>query len=77
MENVTEAQVTRMEKSLSSDLKAQVANLATFHDGFSFTVPTELDAYKAAYKYQGCKRVVVKEAVNVGLWLVQVYTNVF
>ena len=42
--------------------------------GFSFTTKTELDAYKAAYKYQGYKRAVVTEAPNVGGWLVQVYT---
>ena len=48
-------------------------NFAKFHDGFSFTVESELDAYKAAYEYRACKRVKVTYAPNVGEWLVQVY----
>lgn len=75
MLNPTPAQITRMEQSLSADFKTTVSNFTTYHDGFSFTVPTELDAYKAAYKYQGCKQVIVREAPNVSAWSVQVYTN--
>lgn len=73
----TEAQVNQMSKKVSSSIEMNIDNFATYHDGFSFTVLTELEAYKAAYKYQGCKKVVVKEAVNVNAWLVQVYTNMF
>lgn len=73
MINPTPTQITRMEQSLSSELKMQVSNLLTYHDGFSFTVPTEFDAYKAAYKYQGSKQVIVREAPNVSAWSVQIY----
>lgn len=59
-------------KSLSNSLKMEIDNLTCYSDGFSFTVKTELQAYKAAYKYQG-RRVVVKFAPNVNLWSVQVY----
>ncbi len=52
----------------------KIDNFNMYHEGFSFTTKTELDAYKAAYKYKGCKNVVVKEAPNVKAWLVQVYT---
>ncbi len=62
-----------MEKSLSNDLNTQVSNLADYSDGFSFTVETELAAYKAAHKYQFCKKTVVEEAPPVNGWLVQVY----
>jgi hypothetical protein len=62
-------------RRISSDLGIAVDNFADYSDGFSFTVTTELEAYKAAYKYQGSKRVVVKEAPIVSGWLVQVYSK--
>lgn len=61
-------------KSLGRSLGMEIDNFTEFHDGFSFTVKTELEAYKAAYKYQPL-RVVVRYAPNVGLWSVQVYRN--
>jgi hypothetical protein len=67
---MTDAQVL----SLGNSIGMSIDNFAQYHDGFSFTVETELEAYKAAYKYQGCKKVVVKYAPNVYLWSVQIYT---
>jgi hypothetical protein len=63
------------ESRISKDLGMKISNFADYADGFSFTVSTELEAYKAAYKYQGVKKVVVKFAPNVNAWLVQVYRN--
>jgi hypothetical protein len=63
------------ESRISKDLGMKISNFADYGDGFSFTVETELEAYKAAYKYQGVKKVVVKFAPNVNAWLVQVYRN--
>lgn len=70
---MTDKQIARMEKSLSNELDTKVTNFADFSDGISFTVETELDAYKAAHKYQFCKKTSVKEAPAVSGWLVQVY----
>jgi hypothetical protein len=70
---MTDKQIARMEKSLSNDLNTKVTNFSDFSDGFSFTVETELDAYKAAHKYQFCRETSVKEAPAVDGWLVQVY----
>ena len=50
----------------------QTGNFTEYHDGFSFTVASQLEAFQAAYLYQGCKRVNVRPATS-GLWLVQVY----
>lgn len=50
-------------------------NFQKYHNGFSFTTETELDAYKAAYRYQRL-RVVVREAPNINGWLVQVYMDI-
>ena len=72
---MTDKQTARMEKSLSTEWGFQVSNFAKYSHGFSFTVPTELDAYKAAHKYQFAKETVVKEAPNVKSWLVQVYSK--
>lgn len=61
-------------KSLGNSLGMEISNFFDYSDGFSFTVKTELEAYKAAYKYQGL-RTVVKFAPNVNLWSVQVYNK--
>jgi len=71
----TEIQATRFMTDLSLQINDKVENFSEYHDGFSFTTLTELGAYKAAYAYQGCKRVNVKFAPNVNAWLVQVYRN--
>lgn len=68
--------VARAEATLSSDFGCAVSNLAIYHDGISFTVPDELSAYRVAHRYQHCKETRVREAPNVGLWLVQVYREV-
>jgi hypothetical protein len=63
------------ELRIGKDLHCYVSNFAEFSDGFSFTVVNELDAYKAAYKYQGVKKTVVKYAPNINMWLIQVYSK--
>lgn len=74
MLNPTLKQIERMEETLSDEFEMKISNLAYHHDGISFTVETELEAYKAAYKYQFRPEVIVKEATNIEAWLVQVYT---
>ena len=66
--NTTKAQIA----SLSNSLGFEINNFLEYHDGFSFTVDTELEAYKAAYKYQGL-RTTVKYAPNINKWSVHVY----
>lgn len=63
-----------MKEKVSSALKMEISNFADYGDGgFSFTVETELLAYKAAYIYRYSKEVVVKYAPNVQKWLVSIY----
>ena len=52
-----------------------VKNFSKYHDGFSFTVKHEQEAYRCAYVYRHCKDVRVSYAPNVKAWLVQVYTE--
>ena len=61
------------ERSLSRSIGVKISNLNDYSDGFSFTVETELEAYKAAYKYKHAKNCVVSEAPNISAWAVQVY----
>jgi hypothetical protein len=62
------------EERISTALGFQVGNFVSFHDGFAFTVDSELNAYKAAYKYHGPNnRLVVKYAPNVEKWHVSLY----
>lgn len=62
------------ERRISNALGFEVGNFASYSDGFSFTVETELNAYKATYKYHGPNnRLVVKYAPNINKWLVQLY----
>lgn len=68
MNSATNAQI----ESLNRSLGVNVSNLFDYHDGFSFTVKTELEAYKAAHKYQNL-RTVVRFAPNVSMWSVQIY----
>lgn len=45
--------------------------------GFSFTVKSEIDAYKASYEYQRAQstlRVEVRYAANADAWRISVYT---
>jgi hypothetical protein len=70
----TPERVNRFLADLGQKLGVQVENFADYHDGFSFTVPTELAAYKAAYLYQG-SRVVVKYAPNIEAWSVAIYNK--
>lgn len=65
------------EQRISRDLHIDVENYAAYADGFSFTVATELQAYKAAYQYQGpaIQRATVRYASGVNRWLVQVYKS--
>lgn len=50
----------------------KTSNFFKYHDGFSFCVETELDAFQAAYLYQGL-RVAVRPAAPGYGWSVQVY----
>lgn len=61
-------------KSLARNLGMEIFDLFTYHDGFSFSVNTELEAYKAAYKYQTLKTV-VSYAPGVQMWRIRVYKN--
>lgn len=63
------------ENSLGKTLGVKISNLSMYDCGFSFTVQTELEAYKAAYRYQGpgIEKTVVREAPNVNAWSIHVY----
>lgn len=64
------------EQIIGDALGFRIENLAQYRDGFSFTTDTELEAYKAAYKYHGPNnRLVVRFAPNVGKWSVQLYNT--
>ncbi len=62
-------------KRVQGALPMGISNFAEHQDGFSFTVATEIDAYKAAYVYRFTKNVIVSFAPNISEWLVQVYTD--
>jgi len=64
----------KIDKSLSELSRTDIQNYEKYSDGFSFTVLSELAAYKAAYQYQPAKTV-VRFAPNVNAWLVQIYTK--
>ena len=69
-----------LKKKLEAELKnvgvAGIYYFELYHDGFSFVVNTELEAYKSAYLYRHCEDVKVKPtALTGGGWLVQVYTK--
>lgn len=66
--NPTDAQI----KSLGASLGMEIGNFSSYSDGFAFTVKTELEAYKAAYKYQFL-RTVVAFVPHLNLWRVNVY----
>lgn len=61
------------ERRLSGDLGMAVSNYSPHTDGFSFTVPTEANAYKAAHKYRYSRRVDVQPAPNISAWYVSIY----
>ena len=69
-----------LQKKMEAELKkigvAAVYYFGLYHDGFSFVVDTELEAYKSAYLYRNCEDVKVRPtALTGGGWLVQVYTK--
>lgn len=63
----------KMNSRMSDALEMKVSNFLKYDDGFSFTVNTELEAYKAAHKYQFAKETKVSFAPNVNKWSVSVY----
>ena len=71
------AEITYNQKlqKVQSALPMGINRFAEHHDGFSFTVATELDAYKAAYIFRFAKFIKVKLAPNVNEWLISVYTQ--
>lgn len=74
MLNPTAKQIEQREKTLSNDLGMEIDRLTYYADGFSFTVETELEAYKAAYKYQHRQNVHVVKPDYSNDWLVHIYT---
>ena len=70
-----EKKALKLEKSLSHDLCMTVTNYAKYYDGFSFCVSTELEAYKAVYKYRYCKDTHVSQAPNISKWCVKIYQD--
>ena len=58
----------RIKLGVQNDLGMVIDNFANYGDGVSFTVATELEAYKAAYHYRFCKtvRVLQKQTFPVG-----------
>lgn len=71
---LSEKKIIEGAKRLSSQLKMQIDDLAFFSDGFSFTVEEELSAYKAAYHYRYCQKVIVNHLMS-GRWLVQIWSG--
>lgn len=60
-------------KTLSADLQTTIYELRLFNNGFTFTVKSELDAYKAAYKYRFTNKTRVKQ--NGLEWSVGIFEN--
>ena len=60
-------------ENISKVVGCKVVGYESYSNGFSFCVPTELDAYKAAYAYRNMKNVNVLFSVNFECWVVQVY----
>ena len=61
---------------ISSALGYPIAHFMQYSDGFSFTTETELQAYKAAYDYQGPhNKLVVRYAPNVNRWSVKLWNH--
>ncbi|UIW11531.1 MAG: hypothetical protein [Enterobacter phage ENC7] len=65
-----------MNKNIAAVVGCEVANAERYDNGFSFCVATELEAYKAAYKYRTMPMVNVTYAPNIEMWLVQVYNKI-
>jgi len=66
--------MTRINQKLSEQFKTEVTNGHSNDGRLSFTVASELVAYKAAYYYRNSAQAEVKFAPNVGLWLVTVWS---
>lgn len=56
-----------------NDITIGTTTLLEYHDGFSFGVASELDAFHAAYAYRYCKS--VKVSASPSGWRVSVYRN--
>lgn len=54
----------------------EVSGYESYGNGFSFCVPTELDAYKSAYVYRNMPMVNVLYSANCECWIVQVYSKI-
>lgn len=63
----------RIKGILESELGHKVLDVLDYSDGFSFGCETELQAYKAAYRYRFTGRIEVKFAPNCGQWRVSIY----
>lgn len=66
----------RVESELKLKGIGNIDNFCFYHDGFSFTVATELEAYKSAYVYRHCDDVIVRPTVlPTKDWSVHIYTK--
>ncbi|QFR55766.1 hypothetical protein JC221_120 [Yersinia phage JC221] len=70
------AMQVRRNNNISKVVGCEVLESEKYDNGFSFCVKTELDAYKAAYKYRTMPMVNVLYSENVKMWVVQVYNKV-
>ena len=70
------AMQVRRNHNISKVVGCAVSESEKYDNGFSFCVETELDAYKAAYAYRTMPSVKVSQALNVNLWLVQVFSKI-
>lgn len=62
-----------MERELTNSLGMKVTDYMCELSNFVFNVPTEFEAYKAAYRFQHEKSCLVNEEPQVGKWSVRVY----
>lgn len=63
------------EKFLTDHLGMQVTDYVKFSTNYSFDVPTELEAYKAAYRYKHVGDAIVTESKLRGNWRVRIYES--
>lgn len=68
-------QENKVKNRVEQVLKFKIENFNKYYNGFSFTVKTELNAYKSAYIYRYCKKVTVKFSENLKAWSISVYTE--
>ena len=63
----------KLKNKVEQVLKFKIKNFNKFYDGFSFTINNELLAYKSAYIYRHCKKVLISFSENLKTWSVNIY----